>query len=259
MRTHLFDGDTNGLSKPIYCALSKRREQPATLGSTSPDTPYRSDWNTQYLLSYTCETTSCVGQQSSASACCTSVCSCTLCSSCTAVFLWSRIIKLCTCVYCCLLLYCVVSPCIVPPLASLPPRVFVWMSQQPLPPSFPCSPNATVRTPHPLDSQTWDTPSSQARKPITSRAYRMQMALSVGSRTWLTVTFSELWFKNTDTVRTCLFICPSLLPTWLQIKMRFHKLHENTLVITAWCVEFTSFTSYSSDMTSETSLGQQHC
>lgn len=35
----------------------------------------------------------------------------------------------------------------------------VWMSQQPLPPSSPYTPsNGTVRTPHPLDSQTWTHP-----------------------------------------------------------------------------------------------------
>lgn len=147
-------------------------------------------------------------------------------------------------VYCCIAL----SPCIMPPLASLPPRVFVWMSQQPLPPSFPRSPDATVRTPHPLDSQTWGHTQFTGSQPIESHVYRMQMALSVGSRTWLTVTFSELWFKNTDTVRTCLFICPSLLPAWLQIKMRLDELHETTLVITAWCVIFTMFTCCTSDM-----------
>lgn len=163
MRTHLFDGDTNRLSKPLYCALSKRREQPATLGSTSPDTPYRSDWNTQYLLSFTRETTSCVGQQSSATACPMSMCSCTFHSSSTARI---PLVTHHLTVYVCLLLFIAVLRC---RLASCPRLLrchhvcLCGCHNNPCLPPFLAPPTPLWEHLTPLIPRRGDTPSSQAR------------------------------------------------------------------------------------------------
>lgn len=114
--------------------------QPAALCWTSPDTPYRSDWNPLCLFPYMHETTSYAAFE----ILCEGVSACV--SSCIAVFLLSR--------------RCfsdrgrgtigVVSTCIMPSLAAVPPkRVLCGCHNKLL--SSPHLP--TVRIPHPLDSQ----------------------------------------------------------------------------------------------------------
>lgn len=101
----------------------------------------------------------------------------------------------------------------------------VRMSQQPLPPplSSPYPSNTTVRTPHPLDSQTWTHPIHR----LTSNQITPFHYVN-GLQYWLlnmvNCHFSKLY--------GCVYLHISAR-AWLRIKIQHDKLHETNLSVPA--------------------------
>lgn len=168
--THSFDGDTSRLSKPVYCALSKRTATSHSLLNKSRHTLLLWLKHTISIVIYPWDyCTSRVGVMSA----CPELWGG---SERAFVYLFFPTSMCHLAVYVCILIYWYLYVCVSTRVGEgtwgyngsvelhhaltcfAATMCAVWMSQQPLPPSSPSSPNATVRTPLPLDSQTWTRP-----------------------------------------------------------------------------------------------------